>query len=79
MAVTSDPSDLSRLDFAKGAGLLPAVIQDADTGAVLMLGYMNAAALAATQALGPAVTRPWRTAAAVPASASTAPARALRF
>ena len=52
MAVTSDPSDLSRLDFAKGAGLLPAIVQHADTGAVLMLGYMNAAALAATQARG---------------------------
>src|ERR1700733_11069453 len=52
MAVTSDPSNLSRLDFKKGDGLLPAVIQDADTGAVLMLGYMNAAALAATQARG---------------------------
>jgi phosphoribosyl-ATP pyrophosphohydrolase/phosphoribosyl-AMP cyclohydrolase len=52
MAVTSDPTDLSRLDFKKGAGLLPTVIQDADTGAVLMLGYMNAAALAETQARG---------------------------
>ena len=52
MAVISDPTDLSRLDFSKSEGLLPAVIQDADTGAVLMLGYMNAAALAATQARG---------------------------
>jgi phosphoribosyl-ATP pyrophosphohydrolase/phosphoribosyl-AMP cyclohydrolase len=52
MAVTSDPTDLSRLDFGKGAGLLPAIIQHADTGAVLMLGYMNAEALAATQARG---------------------------
>jgi phosphoribosyl-ATP pyrophosphohydrolase/phosphoribosyl-AMP cyclohydrolase len=52
MAVTSDPGDLSRLDFSKGAGLLPAIIQHADTGAVLMLGYMNAEALAATQARG---------------------------
>jgi phosphoribosyl-ATP pyrophosphohydrolase/phosphoribosyl-AMP cyclohydrolase len=52
VAVTSDPTDLSRLDFSKGEGLLPAVIQDADTGAVLMLGYMNSAALAATQARG---------------------------
>jgi phosphoribosyl-ATP pyrophosphohydrolase/phosphoribosyl-AMP cyclohydrolase len=52
MAVTSDPTDLSRLDFSKGDGLLPAIIQHADTGAVLMLGYMNAAALAATQARG---------------------------
>jgi len=50
--MTSDPTDLSRLDFGKGAGLLPAIIQDADTGTVLMLGYMNAAALAATQARG---------------------------
>jgi phosphoribosyl-ATP pyrophosphohydrolase/phosphoribosyl-AMP cyclohydrolase len=52
MAITSDPSDLSRLDFAKCAGLLPAIVQHADTGAVLMLGYMNAEALAATQARG---------------------------
>jgi len=52
MAVTSDPTDLSRLDFAKDAGLLPAIIQHADTGAVLMLGYMNREALAATQARG---------------------------
>ena len=52
MAVTSDPTDLSRLDFSKGDGLLPAIIQDADTGAVLMLGYMNAAALEATRARG---------------------------
>jgi phosphoribosyl-ATP pyrophosphohydrolase/phosphoribosyl-AMP cyclohydrolase len=52
VAVVSDPTDLSRLDFGKGAGLLPAIIQHADTGAVLMLGYMNAEALAATQARG---------------------------
>ncbi len=52
MAMTSDPSDLSRLDFATGTGLLPAIVQHADTGAVLMLGYMNAEALAATRARG---------------------------
>jgi phosphoribosyl-ATP pyrophosphohydrolase/phosphoribosyl-AMP cyclohydrolase len=52
MAIISDRTDLSRLDFKKGAGLLPAIIQHADTGAVLMLGYMNAAALEATQARG---------------------------
>jgi phosphoribosyl-ATP pyrophosphohydrolase/phosphoribosyl-AMP cyclohydrolase len=52
MAVTSDPSDLSRVDFSKGDGLLPAIIQHADTGAVLMLGYMNAEALRLTQARG---------------------------
>ena len=32
--------------------MLPAIVQDADSGAVLMLGYMNRAALAATQASG---------------------------
>lgn len=29
------------LDFEKTKGLVPAVIQDADTSAVLMVGYMN--------------------------------------
>ena len=29
------------LDFAKGGGMLPAVVQEAGTGKVLMLGYMN--------------------------------------
>src|SRR5438105_1888238 len=38
--------DLERLDFAKGDGLLPAIVQHAVTGAVLMLGYMNRQALA---------------------------------
>ena len=39
-------------DFAKGGGLLPAIVQHARTGEVLMLGYMDEAALAATHALG---------------------------
>jgi phosphoribosyl-AMP cyclohydrolase / phosphoribosyl-ATP pyrophosphohydrolase len=52
MAVTSDPSDLSRVAFSIADGLLPAIIQHADTGAVLMLGYMNAEALRLTQARG---------------------------
>jgi phosphoribosyl-ATP pyrophosphohydrolase/phosphoribosyl-AMP cyclohydrolase len=38
-------SDIDSLDFAKGDGLLPAVVQHAGTGAVLMLGYMNREAL----------------------------------
>jgi phosphoribosyl-ATP pyrophosphohydrolase/phosphoribosyl-AMP cyclohydrolase len=42
------PVDLNTLDWDKGCGLIPAVIQDAATGAVLMLGYMNRAALQAT-------------------------------
>ena len=32
------------LNFKKGKGLIPAIIQDAQTGKVLMLGYMNEAA-----------------------------------
>ena len=40
------------LDFKKLDGLLPAVIQDAASGEVLMLGFMNAEAYAATQASG---------------------------
>ncbi|WP_140721707.1 MULTISPECIES: bifunctional phosphoribosyl-AMP cyclohydrolase/phosphoribosyl-ATP diphosphatase HisIE [Gammaproteobacteria] len=41
-----------RLDWEKGGGLLPVVVQDADTLRVLMLGYMDAEALAATRASG---------------------------
>jgi phosphoribosyl-AMP cyclohydrolase / phosphoribosyl-ATP pyrophosphohydrolase len=41
-------ADIGGLDFAKGAGLLPAVVQHATTGAVLMVGYMNADALRET-------------------------------
>lgn len=32
---------MKNIDFKKGAGLVPAIVQDADTGKVLMLGYMN--------------------------------------
>ena len=35
--------------FAKSGGLVPAIIQDARSGEVLMLGFMNAEALAETQ------------------------------
>lgn len=41
-----------QLDWQKGDGLLPAIVQDADSLRVLMLGYMNAEALAATRASG---------------------------
>jgi phosphoribosyl-ATP pyrophosphohydrolase/phosphoribosyl-AMP cyclohydrolase len=37
-----------QLDWNKQNGLLPAIVQDADTGQVLMLGYMNADALEET-------------------------------
>lgn len=41
-----------RLDWAKGDGLLPAIVQHFATGEVLMLGYMNREALEATRASG---------------------------
>lgn len=40
--------DEKTLDWKKGDGLIPAIIQDAATRQVLMLGYMNAEALATT-------------------------------
>lgn len=46
------PFDLDALDFAKQGGLLPAVVQDARTRRVLMLGYMDRAAVEATVASG---------------------------
>ncbi len=39
-------------DFSKGNSLLPAIIQDAETMQVLMLGYMNKEAFAVTQTAG---------------------------
>lgn len=41
-----------KIDFEKGGGLVPAIVQDARTEQVLMLGYMNADALAKTQDTG---------------------------
>jgi len=40
------------VDWNKGGGLVPAVVQHWRSGAVLMLGYMNAEALAQTQQSG---------------------------
>ena len=37
------------VDFAKGGGLVPVIVQDARTEQVLMLAYMNETALAKTQ------------------------------
>src|SRR5688500_7800896 len=46
-------ADLATLPVRFGAdGLIPAVIQDADTDAVLMVGFMNANALALTRSTG---------------------------
>ena len=44
--------DAEALDWDKGSGLLPAIVQDADSLRVLMLGYMDQAALAATRDTG---------------------------
>jgi len=44
--------DTNSLDWAKGDGLVPAIIQDVATRQVLMLGYMNAEALQLTQETG---------------------------
>lgn len=44
--------DPERLDWGKGGGLLPAVVQHARNGEVLMLGWMNREALDATLANG---------------------------
>ncbi|WP_261664970.1 bifunctional phosphoribosyl-AMP cyclohydrolase/phosphoribosyl-ATP diphosphatase HisIE [Deinococcus sp. Marseille-Q6407] len=57
MTVPTDPAtdlfpDPDSLDFAKMDGLLPCMVQDADTAQVLMLGYMNAEALARTHETG---------------------------
>lgn len=41
-----------QLDFKKQNGLIPAIIQDADTLKVLMLGYMNEESLKKTQETG---------------------------
>jgi len=43
---------LSDLDWTKQDGLLPAIVQEAGSGRVLMLGYMDREALAATRASG---------------------------
>lgn len=43
---------ITNIDFDKTQGLVPAVIQDAKTKNVLMLGYMDEAAIAKTQSTG---------------------------
>jgi phosphoribosyl-AMP cyclohydrolase len=40
------------MDFSKLDGLVPAVVQDDESGEVLMVGFMNEAALAHTRATG---------------------------
>jgi phosphoribosyl-ATP pyrophosphohydrolase/phosphoribosyl-AMP cyclohydrolase len=47
-----DAAAIDALAWDKQEGLLPAIVQDAGNGRVLMLGYMDRAALASTQASG---------------------------
>jgi phosphoribosyl-ATP pyrophosphohydrolase/phosphoribosyl-AMP cyclohydrolase len=46
MSLTKD--DIAKLAWNRGDGLLPAIVQDAATGAVLMVAFMNADALRET-------------------------------
>lgn len=43
-----------KLDFNKSGGLIPAIAQDYNSGEILMLAYMNQAALDATLSTGKA-------------------------
>src|SRR5438552_2186775 len=45
-------AQLAVLDFDKGGGLLPVVVQDGRTGEVLMLGYGNAESMRKTMDTG---------------------------
>ncbi|MEO5762784.1 MAG: bifunctional phosphoribosyl-AMP cyclohydrolase/phosphoribosyl-ATP diphosphatase HisIE [Vicinamibacteria bacterium] len=42
------PEEINKLDWDKQGGLIPAIVQDAANGRVLMLGFMNRDALTAT-------------------------------
>jgi phosphoribosyl-AMP cyclohydrolase / phosphoribosyl-ATP pyrophosphohydrolase len=42
------PQQVATLDWSKGDGLLPAIVQDAHSARVLMLGFMNETALRTT-------------------------------
>ena len=53
MSASSSPA--TGPDFSRGDGLLPAIAQDAATGEVLMMAYMNAESYAETLATGRAV------------------------
>jgi len=49
MSITTEEKELiNSAAWEKGQGLIPAIIQDASTGDVLMLGYMNEEALTQT-------------------------------
>jgi phosphoribosyl-AMP cyclohydrolase len=50
-----DKRVMPELDFEKTGGLIPAIAQDAETGEVLMMAYMNKEAFEKTLACGNAV------------------------
>ena len=53
--MSSPTENTSGPDFSKGDGLVPVIAQDAATGEVLMMAYMNAESYAETLASGRAV------------------------
>ncbi|MGH6888005.1 MAG: bifunctional phosphoribosyl-AMP cyclohydrolase/phosphoribosyl-ATP diphosphatase HisIE [Rhizomicrobium sp.] len=52
MTVVTSGSGVDAIDWAKGDGLVPAIVQEARSLRVLMLGYMNRAALQRTLETG---------------------------
>ena len=52
MTVITSMADADGIDWTKGAGLVPAIVQEACSQRVLMLGYMNRAALEQTLETG---------------------------
>lgn len=50
--VRMDAEKRAKLDWEKGDGLLPVIVQHAVSGEVLMLGFMNEEALTATETSG---------------------------
>jgi phosphoribosyl-AMP cyclohydrolase len=50
--LTTDEALVAEVDFAKGDGLVPAIVQDASDGTVLTMAYMDAEALRRTLASG---------------------------
>ncbi len=49
--IATTPAHLANIKY-DSAGLVPAIVQEAETGAVLMLGYMNAESLERTLETG---------------------------
>lgn len=50
--VKNQKLEIKNVDWSKGNGLVPAIVQDSSTGTVLMLGYMNEESLQKTLETG---------------------------